>query len=565
MLNFAFLVLLFFKLNFANSIDKHPYPIEGSWFADRYTKKEWSQALDDFSRVNGSIIWQRGRIFRTISSDDLQQDFNFQWCYHGLKTGNAIHCVPKAKQDVQEMGATLVNFLLYDYEENYPEEAMLKCPYDYKIKGSRVYHILYVPHDAQQENPCDVRGKKVDVIMTYFSGIDSKELMFKTIQEKKLNHFKVYLGSPYIPVMASSPFLVDGSILPAFYEFTKRVYESYQKKYLKYPVFSGVYQAMETGMGFGEMDKNLISAYEVLYKMTHEMLDKKVVLSPYGNAFKDQVSSTSIDLHVQNFGILAQLCDIIAPQEGRGCGKQAYYSPHQIDQRIIDIDPRLDKVVHYIEVEVTSFPTFKEKYHFSLDELFAGFYNKLEEFKKQGIRTPELWLNVEGFEYSRYAPCTPVDLMGNGMAELLDRTAKDRLDYALSVQSKYVSRVISFAWDYCYYCVPEESEYTKPLFQEIYDDFDRPIINDVRVINETIVGVFGFNVASLKLELSFKCDGKEIKMKPYQVDENWGKNNNKSYLMGMATMKNLFSEYKICEVNAKKDGKKTYHPYFLYL
>ena len=69
--------------------------------------------LDDFGSIRGHIIIQRGRIFRKMSEDDIQQDFNFQWCYWGSPEA---HCVQQAKKDVEEMGATIANYLVYDYE-----------------------------------------------------------------------------------------------------------------------------------------------------------------------------------------------------------------------------------------------------------------------------------------------------------------------------------------------------------------------------------------------------------------------------------------------------------------
>lgn len=34
----------------------YPYPIEGSWFADRYTSQDWGFALDEFGSQGGRYI-----------------------------------------------------------------------------------------------------------------------------------------------------------------------------------------------------------------------------------------------------------------------------------------------------------------------------------------------------------------------------------------------------------------------------------------------------------------------------------------------------------------------------
>lgn len=42
----------------------HPYPIEASWFSDKYTHEEWESTIENFESIGGHIIWKRGRIFR---------------------------------------------------------------------------------------------------------------------------------------------------------------------------------------------------------------------------------------------------------------------------------------------------------------------------------------------------------------------------------------------------------------------------------------------------------------------------------------------------------------------
>lgn len=36
---------------------KYLYPIEASWFADRYTLSAWNKVLDQFAQQGGSIVW----------------------------------------------------------------------------------------------------------------------------------------------------------------------------------------------------------------------------------------------------------------------------------------------------------------------------------------------------------------------------------------------------------------------------------------------------------------------------------------------------------------------------
>lgn len=55
-----------------------PYPIEASWFSDKYSYKDWFTAIENFQSIGGHIIWKRGRIFRPISADDLQSHPDYQ-------------------------------------------------------------------------------------------------------------------------------------------------------------------------------------------------------------------------------------------------------------------------------------------------------------------------------------------------------------------------------------------------------------------------------------------------------------------------------------------------------
>lgn len=171
------------------------------------------------------------------------------------------------------------------------------CPHDKIIYGSRTYQILYLPHDTfQEDNPCDIKKKKVDVVFTSFSGIDSSEMLFEAI--KKKDEFKVFLGAPSFPIMTKQPWAVDGSLLPAFYEFTRRVYKSYLNRFDKYgDMFGGIYQSFEVFLGGASLDENAVKAYNVTKDLTHAILNRKYALSPYPSANKDFVQST-VDMHV---------------------------------------------------------------------------------------------------------------------------------------------------------------------------------------------------------------------------------------------------------------------------
>lgn len=132
----------------------------------------------------------------------------------------------------------------------------------------------------------------------------------------------------------------------------------------------------------------------------------------------------------------------------------------------------------------------------SCTQLFRAFRDSRDRLVSSGIDF-EYWLNVEAFEYLRDDPCLPVDPAGSGMAELLDRTTKARMDKALTVAGAQPQKIISFAWDSDFTCKTKGS--SQSLVQDILQDGNRPILADCRwhsPQNMSIV-VIGYNLLGL--------------------------------------------------------------------
>ena len=78
---------------------------------------------------------------------------------------------------------------------------------DRKYENSRKYYVLVMGLNKTVGNECDIKsGDVVDLVFTYFNGIDSKELLLN--EAEKLG-MKVYLGNPGLTydVVVSFPFL----------------------------------------------------------------------------------------------------------------------------------------------------------------------------------------------------------------------------------------------------------------------------------------------------------------------------------------------------------------------
>ena len=118
---------------------------------------------------------------------------------------------------------------------------------------------------------------------------------------------------------------------------------------------------------------------------------------------------------------------------------------------------------------------------------------------------------MEAFEFVRDDPCLPVDPAGSGMAELLDRTTKSRIDWALTAAGSRPQKIITFAWDSDYICTTKK--YHGTLAGEIRRDNNRPIISECRWhnANNMSVVVLGYNLLAetqaFEVRVEFKAWG----------------------------------------------------------
>ena len=125
--------------------------------------------------------------------------------------------------------------------------------------------------------------------------------------------------------------------------------------------------------------------------------------------------------------------------------------------------------------------------------MFSALGSARDALVKAGNKV-DLWLSIDAFEYSRNEPCLPVDKAGSGLAQMLDRVTKSRVDWALTAASWNVQKVASLAWDPCFTC--KTATYTSPLALQIKNDMSRPIIARCSFhseANQSVV-VIGYNL-----------------------------------------------------------------------
>lgn len=273
----------------------------------------------------------------------------------------------------------------------------------------------------------------------------------------------------------------------------------------------------------------------------------------------NQIHSTSVSAHVEGFKKLARSgCDIIAVQEGRGCAKGAYWWNFQSNVSVDSVDPVLDDITRYLDPTLKAHATFSDAFATSNFELFKGFEAAVDELATEGVTTV-LWLNLEAFEYLRDYPCLPVDPVGNGMAELLDRTTKSRLDWGLTVAGSRSTKMISFAWDGDFLCT--DGGYEKSLTEEIKDDWDRPIVS---YFDRKTGDVRGFNIAGSDTQILVKCSsGYSENSTVLKTDGNFGSKNNRAPLLQQAFFSvpsRCLNDLWICiKARTPSNGKESYY------
>ena len=246
-------------------------------------------------------------------------------------------------------------------------------------------------------------GTEVMVVFTSFAGIDPHELL---IQAARSRNMSVYFGLPSPPPAIPKQGLrmpeekrdsyssSDGDANLAYIGFVNRVLAEHSKRYdeleqtfdilnfaakkidlkslLRRSLTStliGYYASNEINLGQSPVIlSTYLQKYTKLVTVVHSN-KKKFVLSPTIDMNRS-TSNSSVADHVKVFEILARSgVDVIAVQEGRGAGKGCYYYENQIDRPISVVDPKLDRIVRYLDPTVPKNVTFKHQFTASNQEV----------------------------------------------------------------------------------------------------------------------------------------------------------------------------------------------------
>lgn len=255
------------------------------------------------------------------------------------------------------------------------------------------------------------------MVFTTYSGVDPHRLL---VERAALQNMSVYFGIPALPRTRPGRGDVRLDLLPAYYQFYRRILEDHRRRYSMpmstkfrkhakptlYDTIKGYYSTDEVclaGVSSPMKRKSSSTSYKDIYmelgKLTHQV-KKQFVISPYIllNKFL-LVDNFTLQQHVDGFGSLAETgtIDVIAVQEGRGRAKGAYFWPPQANTSIATVDPVLDEIVHYLSPRARKDVTYQDTFIASNQEvgLYGTFANPIKyghhhpfvkflyEFKKQ--------------------------------------------------------------------------------------------------------------------------------------------------------------------------------------
>ncbi|KAK3577440.1 hypothetical protein CHS0354_032291 [Potamilus streckersoni] len=490
---------LFIFLCLAQCVESGPfgpvYPITASWFKDRFSNVEWNSTLTLFQKQGGDTVILRAPHIRLRTKQDLASDPDFRWCVSNKSSTeqNGPRCYDKIEQDLSSKGVKIASFATFQYEEEFSEIELVKCPLDMKIDSDRIYYVLVLPLNPQSDLCKLSSGSEVLVLLTSYAGLDPHELL---LQEAVGKNMSVYFGLPGMIKDYDKDELLQQYTDP-YLEFVQRVISDHKLRFsgnVENKVLKGYYLRDNVDLADNSSNsRSVVAVYSQLGHIIHKA-GRLLAISPRVDLRRTTMNAT-IEMHVAGFREIVRsgAVDIVAVREGRGNGRAAYYWSTQNNSRISAADPALYMVLQFRDRNVTANTTFSEYYTGSVQELFEMLAQTRDDMMKADYKS-ELWLDIEAFENLRDDPCLPVDTSESGMGEIRDRATRYRVESALNAAGAAISKVTAFAWDPGFTCGTKRDK--SNLAIEIINNINNPIISHCSFhssFNRSVV-VIGYNL-----------------------------------------------------------------------
>ncbi|MBO3745907.1 DUF4434 domain-containing protein [Streptosporangiaceae bacterium NEAU-GS5] len=469
-----------------------PYPVSGYFVIPTADRCTWRRQLEQIHKVGGDTVVRLGfglspRFVnddgQIMDKDGAKVDERYAVC-----TEDGMTCEQAAEKDLK--AANPGNRISWTYvfrtDEQYGN-GVFRCPsMEHKVViGSSVFYRLVAPEDGSDDPTCDFRSKARGYHLILVSAGQSDSLS-ELLNLGDQFGIKVFPALPMAPRDKVDETRADPRHIGTLTTLTRRIVQDYGDRFAARASLGGVYQPFEVKLRDWP-DPSSVQTLQV-YTEQHRIVEqelpgKPIMISPYIDARRRVKFSATPKQVAQGFRELALTgVGIIAPQDGRGTGKDGLYWPNLSGQQV---DERLSPTV--------GVSTYKTAYYGSTRDYYREMAAVRDEMAAdEGVKV-QLWANVEGFEPSADQPCGNQGTRG--------KTDKPRLDSQVAMAGPYVSKIISYMWSDFFTCG------SPSLSSELADDWQRPIaIQAFRQKRQIQVGLQlrGYHLQNSKITLSWQ-------------------------------------------------------------
>ncbi|GLW09964.1 hypothetical protein Misp01_50930 [Microtetraspora sp. NBRC 13810] len=465
-----------------------PYSVTGYWLVPTSNKCTWRKQLEAIHKVGGDTVIRLGTGLQPRGLDEeghvLAKDGEIDSRYEACEE-DGMTCMAAAERDLKAANANNQVTWTYVYrtDERFGPE-VFRCPQmERSIETPKaVFYRIVLPEDGSDDPGCDFTGKprNYHVILVAAAVQDS---LTELLDLADRFHMQVF---PALPLAPRDPLVqtrADPQHIGTLTTLTRRILQDYGARLRGRASLGGVYQPFELQLRALTDEDPTLRVYAEQHEIVEqEFPGKPILVSPYLDARKRVAFGASPEQVAQGFEALVRTgVGIIAPQDSRGTGKVGLFWPDQKDEQV---DERLRSVVGE--------SSYDTAYHGSTRDYYRAMAQARAEMVQDGYKV-QLWANVEAFEPSGTQPCGSQGTRG--------ATDKKRLDAAVTLAGRYVSKVISYMWSDFFTCG------TPSLSQQIAADWNRPLAVDAirkgRGIQDGLE-VRGYNLAGTRVRLTWE-------------------------------------------------------------
>ncbi|RBQ21385.1 DUF4434 domain-containing protein [Spongiactinospora rosea] len=469
-----------------------PYAVTGYWLVPTSNECTWRKQLEAIHKVGGDTVIRLGTGLQPryvdeegrIMTKDMEVDSRYAPCEE-----DGLTCVQAAERDLKKINRA--NRITWTYVYRTDErfgDGVFRCPeVERSITiGKTVFHRLIAPQDGTDDAGCDfTKPRNYHLIIVAAAREDS---LTQLLDLADRFHMRVFPALPLAPRNPAQPTKADPRHIGTLTTLTRRILQDYGRRHRDRSSLGGVYQPFELQMrqmrfDGGESDNDTLRVYAEQHNIVaQELPGKPILVSPYLDARRRVGFGATPKEVAAGFEALARTgVEIIAPQDSRGTGKVGLYWP---DERDSPVDERLRPTVGET--------TYGTAYHGSTRDYYRAMAEARDRVAAEGHNV-QLWANVEAFEPSGEQRCGAQGTRG--------ATDKRRLDAAVTLTGRYVSKVISYMWSDFFTCG------SPSLSQQIAADHDRPMAVDAihkpRGIQDGLE-IRGYNLANTRVNVTWE-------------------------------------------------------------